>query len=130
MNQRVLSDVVNSFMTAVPIIYYYYCYYYFFYSYQRKVFCKSYRNQKPKILSYRNQSIDLQSISVEWFLYDRDLRHERVNYSIFNNCGNTHNKSKFCNMRNISNQYLGEKIGDTDIMSVMSVMIMRVFSGI
>ena len=109
MNQRVLSNVVNSFMTAVPIIYYYYCYYCFFYSYQKKVFSKSYRNQKPEILSYRNQSI---------------------RKSIFNNCGNFHNKSKFCNMRNISNQYLGEKIGDTDIMSVMSVMIMGVFSGI
>ena len=30
-------------------------------------------------LSYRNQSIDLQSKSMDWFLYDRDLRHERVN---------------------------------------------------
>ena len=30
-------------------------------------------------LSYRNQSIDLQSKSVDWFLYDRDLSHERVN---------------------------------------------------
>ena len=29
-------------------------------------------------LSYRNQSIDLQSKAVDWFLYDRDLRHERV----------------------------------------------------
>ena len=29
--------------------------------------------------SYRNQSIDLQSKSVNWFLYDRKLRHERVN---------------------------------------------------
>ena len=29
-------------------------------------------------LSYRNQSIDLQSISMDWFLYDRDLYHERV----------------------------------------------------
>ena len=28
---------------------------------------------------YRNQSIDLQSKSMGWFLYDRDLRHERVN---------------------------------------------------
>ena len=28
--------------------------------------------------SYRNQSTDLQSKSLEWFLYDRDLRHERV----------------------------------------------------
>ena len=31
-------------------------------------------------LSYRNQSIDLQSKSMGWFLYDRDLRHERVKY--------------------------------------------------
>ena len=29
-------------------------------------------------LSYRNQPIDLQSKSMDWFLYDRDLRHERV----------------------------------------------------
>ena len=29
-------------------------------------------------LSYRNQSIDLQSKSVNWFLYDKDLHHERV----------------------------------------------------
>ena len=30
-------------------------------------------------LSYRNQSIDLQCKSMDWFLYDRDLRHEKVN---------------------------------------------------
>ena len=29
-------------------------------------------------LSYRNQSIDLQGKSMNWFLYDKDLRHERV----------------------------------------------------
>ena len=28
--------------------------------------------------SYRNQSIDFHSKSLDWFLYDRDLRHERV----------------------------------------------------
>ena len=28
---------------------------------------------------YRNQSIDLWSKSVDWFLYDNGLRHERVN---------------------------------------------------
>ena len=33
-------------------------------------------------LSCRNQSIDLQSKSIDWFLYDRDLRHERVIYSV------------------------------------------------
>ena len=30
-------------------------------------------------LSYRNQSIDLQSKSMDWFLYDRKLHHERNN---------------------------------------------------
>ena len=29
-------------------------------------------------LSYRNQSIDLHCKSMDWFLYDRDLRHERI----------------------------------------------------
>ena len=32
-------------------------------------------------LSYRNQSIDLLCKSLDWFLYDRDLRHESVNES-------------------------------------------------
>ena len=31
-----------------------------------------------RFLSYRNQSIDLQSKSMDWFLYDGALRHERV----------------------------------------------------
>ena len=31
--------------------------------------------------SYRNQSIDLQSKSMDWFLYDIGLRHERVKAS-------------------------------------------------
>ena len=30
---------------------------------------------------YREQSRDSQSKSMDWFLYDRDLRHERVNMS-------------------------------------------------
>ena len=30
-------------------------------------------------LLYRNPSMDLQSKSMDWFLYDNDLRHERVN---------------------------------------------------
>ena len=29
-----------------------------------------------EVLSYRNQSIDLQSKLMDWFLYDKDLRHE------------------------------------------------------
>ena len=32
--------------------------------------------QRP--LSYRNQSIDLLRKSMDWFLYDNGLRHERV----------------------------------------------------
>ena len=31
-------------------------------------------------LSHRNQSINLQSKSVDWFLYDNGFRHERVNW--------------------------------------------------
>ena len=34
-------------------------------------------------LSYRNQSIDFSSKSKEWFLYDRDLRHERFKHRAF-----------------------------------------------
>ena len=33
-------------------------------------------------LSYRNQSIDFRSKSMDWFLYDNGLRHERVNTSL------------------------------------------------
>ena len=35
-------------------------------------------------LSYRNHSIDLLSTSMDWFLYDRDLCHERVNSYNYN----------------------------------------------
>ena len=31
-----------------------------------------------RLLSYRNQSIDLESNGLDWFLYNRDIRHERV----------------------------------------------------
>ena len=34
-------------------------------------------------LSYRNQSIDLQSKSVDWFLYENGFRHERVKEPIY-----------------------------------------------
>ena len=36
-------------------------------------------NSFMKPLSYRNQSIDLDSQSMDWFLHDRDIHHERVN---------------------------------------------------
>ena len=35
-------------------------------------------------LSYRNQSIDLFCKSMNWFLYARDLRHERVKQKVSN----------------------------------------------
>ena len=38
-------------------------------------------------LSYRNQCIDLQSKSVDWLLYDRYLRHERLKSENSNNNG-------------------------------------------
>ena len=36
-------------------------------------------NFMKEIPFIRNQSIDFQSKSMEWFLYDRDPRHERIN---------------------------------------------------
>ena len=33
---------------------------------------------RRRYLSYRNQSIDLLCKLIDWFLYDRDLRHERI----------------------------------------------------
>ena len=47
-------------------------------------------------VSYKNESIDLHSKSVDWFLYDRVLRHERVK-SVFKkwlklNCTRTQQK--------------------------------------
>ena len=34
------------------------------------------------VLLYENQPIDLQSKLLDWFLYDRDLHHERVNVKL------------------------------------------------
>ena len=39
-------------------------------------------------LSYRNQSIDLLYKSADWFLHDRDLRHESVNPAHINRVQN------------------------------------------
>ena len=36
-------------------------------------------NSWRRSLSYRNQPMDLRSKSMDWFLYDRDLRHVRAN---------------------------------------------------
>ena len=38
-----------------------------------------------EVLSYRNHSIDLQDRLRDWFLYDRDLRYERVKDVFFGN---------------------------------------------
>ena len=35
-------------------------------------------------LSYRTQSTDLQNKSMDWFLYDRDLRHEKIKRQLWN----------------------------------------------
>ena len=52
-------------------------------------------------ISYRNQSISLQSKSMDWFLYDIDLCRERVNNSL-NNSPN--DKSKLnSNVNNFNN---------------------------
>ena len=37
-------------------------------------------------LSHRNQSIDLLCKSMDWFLYDRNLRHERANTPLSSIC--------------------------------------------
>ena len=39
----------------------------------------NFKLSRRRSLSSRNQSIDFQSNSMDWFLYDRDLHHERVN---------------------------------------------------
>ena len=46
-------------------------------------------------LSYRNQSIDLLCKSIEWFLYDRDLRHERVKQPFSSKISKKYLKSLF-----------------------------------
>ena len=45
----------------------------------RKLICFTKSVSDTRFLSYRNQSIDLQSKSTDWFLYDRNLHHEIVN---------------------------------------------------
>ena len=43
------------------------------------MFCnKPFNSFMTEVPVYRNQSIDLQRKSMDWFLYDRDLHHERV----------------------------------------------------
>ena len=56
-------------------------------------------------LSCRNQSIDLQSKIMDWFLYDRDLHHERVNSSLFTICS-FHSVLLIYSGRYYINQYL------------------------
>ena len=49
-----------------------------------------------RLISYRNQSIDLLRKSVDWFLYDIGQRHERVKYTInpIGKSDENHNKNK------------------------------------
>ena len=63
-------------------------------------------------LSYRNQSIDLLYKSMEWFLYDRDLRHETVKLEnnffvkslwIIKNRLYRHSHIFFCSLSKIAN---------------------------
>ena len=62
----------------------------------KSIFAKSYTHDLTLSwrgpLSNRNQSIDLQSKSMDWFLYGNGLRHERIN--IFLNCMKTLEKIK------------------------------------
>ena len=43
--------------------------------------CISFTLSWRRPLSYRNHSIDLHRKSMDWFLYDNGLRHERVNWT-------------------------------------------------
>ena len=50
-------------------------------------------------LSYKNQSIDLQSKSVDWVLHDTDLRHERVKHLfLFNQFLSDNSKMATCTL--------------------------------
>ena len=49
------------------------------YSQRSEDICVSLTLSQQRSLSYRNQCIDLQSKSMDWFLQDRNLRQERVN---------------------------------------------------
>ena len=44
--------------------------------------CGSLTLSRQRLISYRNQSIDLQSKSMDWFLYDIGLRRKRLKYFI------------------------------------------------
>ena len=52
-------------------------------------------------LSYRNQSIDLFCTSMDWFLYDKDLRHERVNNVMVTILGRFVNASYYVGNQNL-----------------------------
>ena len=55
------------------------------------IFCKTFHSSlltlsRLRSILYRNQSIDLDSKSMNWFLYDKNLRHKRVNRRPLNDC--------------------------------------------
>ena len=56
-----------------------------------------------RFLSYRNRSDDLQSKSVDWFLYDRNILHERLNCCCMQRfIYHTHPRSHPCSLLNKS----------------------------
>ena len=48
---------------------------------QSDAFFTSLTLSRPRLISYRNQSIDLLCKSMDWLLYDIDLRRERVKWA-------------------------------------------------
>ena len=67
-------------------------------------------------LSYRNQSIDLRSESMDWFLYGNGLRHERVKH-----------KSKILAQKC---QIVIKLMSNTDIFGLYEILIMKIWKEI
>ena len=67
-------------------------------------------------ISYRNQSIDLLCKSMDWFLYDTGLRHERVKFCSANVAGDSE-----CDLRHVPNerQYFNQKIKWDQILFIL-----------
>ena len=66
----------NSFLGVIKTI---------FHHFQRAFSCQKVTQTESaplRSLSCRNQSTDLTCKSIDWFLYDRDLRHERVEIKV------------------------------------------------
>ena len=71
-----------------------------------------------RFLSYRNQSDDLQSKSVDWFLYDRNILHERLNCCCMQRfIYHTHPRSHPCSLLNKSWAWCQTKKKKSEIFS-------------